>query len=79
MDFEIRVTELGRTIGWVCMHNGGFCRNPVTRYEPYGSYVPATMAELDEACQRGELLKEYGSYVALGGILRNFVPNIIVP
>lgn len=75
MDSQITVTPKGKAIGWTCMHSGGFCINPPTRYEPHGSYKPATMDELKAAVQRGELHEQFGHYVPCGGILRHFVPN----
>lgn len=72
-DFQFFVTEQGKSAGWVCMHNGGFCRNPESRYLPHGSYTPATMAELDAAADRGDLEKQAGHWRHVGGILHDWV------
>ena len=75
MDSQITVTAKGKQIGWTCMHNGGFCINPISRYEQHGTYKPATMDELKAAIKRGELHEQFGQRVHVGGILYNFVPN----
>lgn len=73
-DFQIYVTEQGKAAGWVSMHVGGYCRNPESRFLPWGEYTPATMEELDAAVASGDLCKEYGHWVHIGGILRDWVP-----
>lgn len=62
MDYRYYSTDSGRAAGWRCDGGGGWSLN--------GQNI--TFADLDAAVERGELIKEYGTWVAVGGIMRHW-------
>lgn len=68
-------TKKGEAAGWVWMHNGGWVRNPESRYDPPGSYTTATKEDLEIAKANGELEVQCGRTVHVGGILHDWIPE----